>query len=108
MKSLIIATLFAASAFTASAMSGDGGYRGNTEDQFSASKTRAEVIAELREAQAAGTIAYGDANIRRHEARRAPSNSTLTRAEVRKEVAELAAQGNLFQNNNYNGGNRRN
>jgi hypothetical protein len=99
MKSLIIATLFAASAFTASAMSGNGEIYGQDKEDFVSTKTRAEVVAELHAAQDAGTIRYGDADIQRHQARSAPSTSTLTRAEVREVVAELAAQGDLLPTN---------
>jgi len=108
MKSLVIATLLAASAFSASAMSGNGETYGQVQEDFVSTKTRAEVIAELREAQAAGTIAYGDADIKRFNARPAPSTSTLTRADVLMEVADLAAQGKLYPNSNANGGIYRN
>ena len=109
MKSLVIATLLAATAFSASAMSGNNGeLYPQDQDNFVSTKTRAEVIAELREAKAAGTIAYGDADIKRINARPAPSTSTLTRAEMRMEVAELAAQGKLFPSHNSKGGIYRN
>ncbi|QCB47201.1 DUF4148 domain-containing protein [Hydrogenophaga sp. PAMC20947] len=108
MKSLVIATLLASTAFAASAMSGNGEIYGFDKAPVGPSKTRAEVVAELREAQAAGTIRYGDADIKRHNARLTPSTSQLTRAEVRMEVAELAAEGELFQNNNFQGGIYRN
>ncbi|AOW11577.1 hypothetical protein LPB72_22855 [Hydrogenophaga crassostreae] len=109
MKSLVIATLLAATAFSASAMSGNNGeLYPQDQDNFVSTKTRAEVIAEMREARAAGTIAYGDADIKRINARPAPSTSTLTRAEVLMEVADLAAQGKLYPNGNANGGIYRN
>lgn len=110
MKSLVIATLLASTAFAASAMPGsrNGQTYGFDQSVSGPSKTRAEVVAELREAQAAGTIRYGDADIKRHNARLTPSTSQLTRAEVRMEVAELVAEGELFQNNNFQGGIYRN
>ncbi len=108
MKSFVIATLLASTAFAASAMSGNGEIYGFDKAPAGASKTRAEVVAELREAQAAGTIAYGDADIKRNDARQAAPSSQLTRSEVRMEVAELAAAGKLFLNNNSNGGIHRN
>jgi hypothetical protein len=108
MKSFVIAAVLASSAFAASAMSGNGEIYGFDRETPTSSKTRAEVVAELREAQAAGEIAYGEADIKRINARPAPSKSQLTRAEVRMEVAELAAQGKLFHTNNDNGGIYRN
>lgn len=108
MKSFVIATLLASTAFAASAMSGNGEIYGFDNAPTGASKTRAEVVAELREAQAAGTIFYGDAYIKRNEALRTPPASQLTRAEVRMEVAELAAEGKLFLNNSSNSGIYRN
>ncbi len=107
MKSFVIATLLASTAFAASAMSGNGEIYGFDNAPAGASKTRADVVADLREAQAAGTIAYGNADIKRRDARQPATTSRLTRAEVRMEVAELAAEGKLFQNNN-NGGIHRN
>lgn len=108
MKSFVIATLLASSAFAASAMSGNGEIYGFDKAPTGVSKTRAEVVAELREAQAAGTIAYGEADIKRQNARHNAPASQLTRAEVRMEVADLAAEGKLFPNNNSNGGIYRN
>ena len=108
MKSLAIATLLAASAFSASAMSGNGETYGQVDENFVSTKTRAEVVAELREAQAAGFVAYGNIDAQRFINRPAPSTSTLTRAEVLMEVADLAAQGKLFLNGHGNGGIYRN
>jgi hypothetical protein len=108
MKSLVIATILAASAFAASAMSGNGEIYGQDKERFVSTKTRAEVVTELRAAVAAGTIASGDADLQRHQARSAPATSSLTRAEVRMEVAKLAAQGKLFQNNHSSGRTYRN
>ncbi|QCB45561.1 DUF4148 domain-containing protein [Hydrogenophaga sp. PAMC20947] len=109
MKSLVIATLLASTAFAASAMPGNGNGEiyGFDKAPSGPSRTRAEVVAELREAQATGTIRYGNVDLKRHNARLTPSNSQLTRAEVREDVAELAAEGELFQNNNSHGGAQR-
>jgi hypothetical protein len=108
MKSLVIAAVLASSAFAASAQSGNGEIYGFDREAPTSTKSRAEVVAELREAQAAGTIAYGEADIKRINARPAPSRSQLTRAEVRMEVAQLAAEGKLFRTNNDDGGIYRN
>jgi hypothetical protein len=47
-------------------------------------------------------------DIKRNGARQTASSSQLTRSEVRMEVAELAAEGKLFLNDNSNGGIHRN
>jgi hypothetical protein len=90
MKSLVIATLLATSAFAASAMQGNGEIYGfdTASATAGASKTRAEVMAELEQAKAAGTIAYGESSASR-EKRVLPADQKLTRAEVRMELAEL-------------------
>jgi hypothetical protein len=91
MKSFVIATLFASTALAASAMSGNGETYGQDAGLTGASKSRAEVIAELREAQAAGTLAYGESSLKRDQSVM-PAASRLTRAEVRMDLAE-AGQG---------------
>ena len=108
MKSFVIASVLASTAFAASAMSGNGEIYGIDQAPTGPSKTRAVVVAELREAQAAGTIAFGEADIKRLAARQTAPTSQLSRAEVRMEVAELAAEGKLFLNNHSNGGIHRN
>ena len=97
MKSFVIATLFATTAFAASAMSGNGEIYGydTAAASTSASKTRAEVVAELRQARAAGTLAYGESSIKAPVASMAAGNR-LTRAEVRMEVSELRQNGARF------------
>ncbi|QCB46412.1 DUF4148 domain-containing protein [Hydrogenophaga sp. PAMC20947] len=96
MKSFVIATLLATTAFAASAMPGNGQIYGfDTVSTSGASKTRAEVIAELRQAQAAGTLAYGESSSRR-EKRAMNGANGLTRAEVRMELAELGKDGAWF------------
>lgn len=92
MKSLVIATLLASTAFAASAMPGNGEIYGHDKaaatSMTAASKTRAEVVAELREAQNAGTLAYGEFSARRGSPVLSAGNA-LTRAEVRMEISEL-------------------
>ena len=91
MKSFFIATLFASTALAASAMPGNGETHGQDAAPTGASLTRAEVVAELREAQAAGTLAYGESSLKRDQPVM-PAASRLTRAEVRMDLAE-AGQG---------------
>jgi hypothetical protein len=97
MKSFVIATLLASTAFAASAMSGNGQIYGfdAAAETTGASKTRAEVVAELRQAQAAGTLAYGESSSKR-EKHAMPAANGLTRAEVRMELAELGKDGAGF------------
>lgn len=104
MKSLVIATLFATTAFAASAMSGNGEIYGHDSAAASqgASKTRADVIAELRQAQAAGALAYGEASIRKPVSSM-PAGDRLTRAEVRMEVSELRDNGAWHTQSSHNG-----
>ncbi len=96
MKSLVIATMLATTAFAASAMSGNGEIYGHDKaaatSMTEASKTRAEVVAELREAQNAGTLAYGEFSSRRGS-RVLSAGTALTRAEVRMEISELGKNG---------------
>ena len=108
MKSLVIATIFTSYDFAASAMSGNGEICGLDKTPGGASKNRTEVVAELREAQAASTHVYGNFGIKRNGAiQRAPS-SRLTRSELLMESAQLAAESKLFLNNNSHGGIHRN
>ena len=108
MKSLFIATVLASSAFAASAMSGNGEIYGFDHEASGPSKTRAEVVAELREAQATGSIAYGNIDGKRSVTHQAASTSTLTPAEVRMEAAELALGGKLYSNSQSHGSMYRN
>lgn len=97
MKSIVIATLLATTAFAASAMSVNGEIYGQDTAAAAAgaSKTRAEVVAELRQAQAAGTLAYGESSLKREQGTMSKANS-LTSAEVRMELAERANDGAWF------------
>lgn len=83
MKSLIITTILAASAFAASAQSGNGETYGHNSPTVGTSLTRAEVLADLREALNMDAIAYGDL---------AQAESTNGRAVSREKVtADLRA-----------------
>ena len=99
MKSFVIATMLAATAFAASAMSGNGEIYGHDASPTGASMTRAEVVAELREAQAAGTLAYGESSLKQDQ-QAMPSGSRLTRAEVRMDLAEArqGANAGIYRN----------
>ncbi len=93
MKSFAIATVLAISAFSASAGSPfvHGEIYPPADNTVTSSKTRADVLAELRAAQATGLVAYGEFDSRTVAAK--PSPSKLTRAEVRMELADLARDG---------------
>ena len=68
--------------------------------QITSQKTRAEVIAELKQARADGTLQI-DSEI--YSPNRAPSVSTLTRAEVKAQTLAAIASGELAAlNNEYN------
>jgi hypothetical protein len=93
MKTLLIAGLLAITSVAAVAESGNGETWGHQVASSGPSLTRAQVIAELREAQANNTIAYGE-HASKHIAP-APSPSMLTRREVRNEVLALRKAGQL-------------
>jgi hypothetical protein len=56
-------------------------------------KTRAEVIAELQVAKAAGLVNITEFEMRRAERVKLQTPSTLTRAQVQQEVIALRQQG---------------
>ena len=87
MKTLLIATLLAATTFAASAQSGNGETYGQNSAASGSEKSRAEVIAELRAAQHAGSIAYGELS---QESVSAPTTSALTRQQVLQDAAGKA------------------
>jgi Domain of unknown function (DUF4148) len=96
-------TLFAAIALTV-ATTGAAFAQEATYDYPQAAtsqKSRAEVVAELRQAQAEGTLHIGEASYR------APERiiSTVTRAEVRAQTLAAIASGELAELNrsNHNG-----
>lgn len=93
MKTLLIATLLAATTFAASAQSGYGEAYGQNSPTFVSEKSRAEVIAELRAAQDSGSIAYGELS---QKSVPAPATSALTRQQVLRDAAgTLPAYGEL-------------
>jgi len=90
MKTLLIAAALVATSFTAMADNHDS----LTQEAASGpGKTRAEVIAELNEAKAAGLIYLTDSEMRHAESlSRQQSTSNLTRHQVRQEVVALREQ----------------
>lgn len=93
MKTLLIAAALVATSFAAMADHHDS----VTQEAASGpSKTRAEVIAELHAAKAAGLIQISDSEMRQAERfSRQQSSSTLTRQQVQQEVVALRQQGLL-------------
>jgi hypothetical protein len=93
MKTLLIAAALVATSFAAMAENN------NYPPQITASgpsKTRAEVIAELHAAKAAGLIHFSDSEMRQAERfSRQQSSSNLTRQQVQQEVIALRQQGLL-------------
>lgn len=93
MKTLLIAAALVATSFAAMADHHD------YSPQAAASgpgKTRAEVIAELQVAKAAGLIQISDSEMRQAERfSRQQSSSSLTRQQVQQEVVALRQQGLL-------------
>jgi hypothetical protein len=92
MKTLIVAGLLAITSVAAVAESGNGETWGHNVASSGPSLTRAQVVAELREAQANNTIAYGE-HASKHTTR--PSVSVLMRRQVRDEVLTLRKAGQL-------------
>lgn len=95
MKTALIATLLAATTFAASAMSGSHQVWAQQDVVNGPGKTRAEVIAELQLAKAAGLIHLSDSEMRDAERVKLQAPSTLTRAQVQQEVIALRKQGLL-------------
>ena len=92
-KTLTVAFLvtFAAAGAFASEFNGEATYE---HPQASTSGlSRAQVKAELSQAQAADQIAYGETG-----GKAAQGESTKTRAEVREETIKAASQGSLLRN----------
>lgn len=92
MKNLIVAGLMAITSLGAMANSDIGEAWGQNAVSSGPSLTRAQVIAELREAQVNGTIVYGEATPTFNAT---PSTSTLTRRQVREEVQALRLLGKM-------------
>jgi|GEM_PF-3737444 len=95
MKTVLIASLLAATTFAASAMSGNHQIWSYQEAAAGPGKTRAEVIAELQVAKSAGLVNLSDSEMRQAERAILQSPSTLTRAQVQQEVIALRKQGLL-------------
>ncbi len=92
MKNLIIASLMAVTSLGAMANSSIGENWGQDMVRNGPGLTRAQVVAELREALGNGTIAYGEATPASNSA---PLTSALTRRQVRDEVQALRKAGKL-------------
>ena len=92
MKTLIIASLLAASSTFAFASSGNSETWEIAADSKGSTLTRAQVINELHEARVNNTIAYGE-HASKHNAK--PSVSVLSRRQVVEEVLALRKAGKL-------------
>jgi len=93
MKTLLIAAALVATSFAASADHKDYSRQAEASGP---GKTRAEVIAELQVAKAAGLIQISDSEMRQAEQRnRMQSSSSLTRQQVEQEVVALREKGEL-------------
>lgn len=109
MKTVIVAGLLTITSVAAMADYGNSETWGQDTPNSGVSRTRVEVVAELREAQANNTIAYGE-----HAAPTiaVPSASTLTRRQVLDEVAamrkagQLPLHGDYSRSRGYNGAGR--
>jgi len=94
MKTVLIASLLVVTSFAASAMYGDNDHEAYHATASGPGKTRAEVIAELQVASAAGRINRSDAEMRQAERlNTANTRSNLTRQQVQQEVVALRQQG---------------
>lgn len=92
MKTALFAAVLLATSFAASADHHDS----IREVTSGPGKTRAEVIAELEVAKAAGLVQLSDYGTRQAESfRQQNQSSTLTRAQVRQEVIALNEKGLL-------------
>ena len=83
-------------AVTAPVFAGNVNYAVADKD-FESTKTRAEVMAELKVAQANGTIFHGDV----YPQTPVTTTSTLTRAEVLAELKVAQANGTIFHGDVY-------
>lgn len=91
MKTLIITSLLAVSAFSATADTGNGETYGQTAPAFDSTLSRAEVMAEAREASARGLIAYGEAS----PSFPSDSASPVSTAEVAQELRTALHEGTI-------------
>ncbi len=92
-KTLIagLITTFAAAGAFASEFNGEASYQ--YPQASTSSVSRAQVKAELAQAQAAGEVVYGETNFNV-----AQGESTKSRAEVHEETMKAAAEGKLLRN----------
>lgn len=91
MKTLIIASLLAVSAFSAAADTGNGETYGQTSPALDSTLSRAEVMADAREASARGMIAYGEVSPSFPSA----SASPVSTAEVAQELRTALHEGTI-------------
>lgn len=99
MKNLLIASLLAVTALGTSAQTVNQETYGHTDPTFTSTLSRAEVVADLRAAQASGTIAFGE-----HSAvASTPAPSGLSRAQVQREALSLRHAGNFPASGEMNG-----
>lgn len=100
MKNLVITTLLVAASFAASAQSNNQEAYGQSSPLSGSAKSRAEVVTELRAAQAGGLIAFGEIS-----ALNAPQESSrLSRAQVKQEARMFRPSGRLPANGEISGG----
>lgn len=90
MKSVLIAAVLVATSFAASADHHDYSPEAAAHGPV---KTRAEVIAELHVAKAAGLMDFGDSEMRQTDRLNLQTPSNLTREQVKQEVVALRQQG---------------
>lgn len=95
-KIFAIAALLAASSFAVSTQSAIGDLPLQNDVKLESIKTRAEVIAELRQAQAQDPISFGDV----YKPAFQSGTSYVTRAEFEMQVSDVASMGKLYRNSN--------
>lgn len=91
MKTLIITSLLTVSAFSATADSGNGETYGQTSPATGGTWSRAEVIADARQASDMGLIAYGEVSPSFQSA----SASSVSTAEVALELRTALHEGTI-------------
>lgn len=102
MKTLLVAGILAITAVSAFAEPGNGETWGHQVTSSGPSLTRAQVLAELREAQANNTIAYGE-HASKH-ARVSPRTSVLTRRQVHEDVMAMQQASRFPASGEHSGG----
>lgn len=100
---LVVATCLSLSTLTTGALADDkwiGNSGSNWLEHVQSTKTRAEVMEELKQAQARGEVRVGqDSFYPQQELQR--FQSTRTRAEVRAEAEKAARSGDIGMNSNH-------